>query len=265
MKTHTIVVDPKAPQADVIGKAVEALRRGGLVAFPTDTLYALGADALAADAVERVLTVKGRARGKPLSVLVPSVEAIASLDVSLAAGVPDALRAFWPGPLTVVVKAGGKFPAVLTGATGTVGLRVPAGPVAQAILAGFGRPVIGTSANKAGGGRSGRRQDRSAGHRRPDRFDPGRRARGAGRALHGARLHGRAGPHPARRCHFPRQAGRGDRPGVSRGLGGGGCRRRPIRFEQPRAKRGSAVVSLRQSASGEIPLEDRKIAMLDCL
>ena len=151
MKTHTIVVDPKAPQADVIGKAVEALRRGGLVAFPTDTLYALGADALAADAVERVLTVKGRARGKPLSVLVPSVEAIASLDVSLAAGVPDALRAFWPGPLTVVVKAGGKFPAVLTGATGTVGLRVPAGPVAQAILAGFGRPVIGTSANKAGG------------------------------------------------------------------------------------------------------------------
>ena len=151
MKTHTIVVDPKAPQADVIGKAVEALRRGGLVAFPTDTLYALGADALAADAVERVLTVKGRARGKPLSVLVPSVDAIASLDVSLAAGVPHALRAFWPGPLTVVVKAGGKFPSVLTGATGTVGLRIPAGPVAQAILAGFGRPVIGTSANKAGG------------------------------------------------------------------------------------------------------------------
>jgi len=151
VKTHTIVVDPKAPQADVIARAVEALRRGGLVAFPTDTLYALGADALAADAVERVLTVKGRARGKPLSVLVPSVEAIASLDVSLAAGVPDALRAFWPGPLTVVVKASGKFPAVLTGATGTVGLRIPAGRVAQAILAGFGKPGIGTRANKPGG------------------------------------------------------------------------------------------------------------------
>ena len=151
MKTHTIVVDPKTPQADVISQAVEALRRGGLVAFPTDTLYALGADALAADAVERVLTVKGRARGKPLSVLVPSVEAIVALDVSLATGVPDALRAFWPGPLTVVVKASGKFPTVLTAATGTVGLRIPGGPVAQAILAGFGRPVIGTSANKAGG------------------------------------------------------------------------------------------------------------------
>lgn len=151
MKTHTIVVDPKAPQADVVAHAVAALRRGGLVAFPTDTLYALGADALTADAVERVLTVKGRARGKPLSVLVPSVEAIASLDVSLAAGVPEALRAFWPGPLTVVVRAGGKFPVVLTGATGTVGLRVPGGRVAQAIVAAFGGPVIGTSANKAGG------------------------------------------------------------------------------------------------------------------
>ena len=151
MKTHTVVVDPKAPQADVIGQAVEALRRGGLVAFPTDTLYALGADALAADAVERVLTVKGRARGKPLSVLVPSVEAIAALGVSLTEGVRDVLRAFWPGPLTVVVKASGKFPTVLTAATGTVGLRIPAGAVAQAILAGFGKPVIGTSANKAGG------------------------------------------------------------------------------------------------------------------
>jgi len=151
VKTHTIVVDPKTPQADVISQAVEALRRGGLVAFPTDTLYALGADALAADAVERVLTVKGRARGKPLSVLVPSVEAIAALDVALTAGVRDVLRAFWPGPLTVVVKASGKFPTVLTAATGTVGLRIPAGAVAQAILAEFGRPVIGTSANKAGG------------------------------------------------------------------------------------------------------------------
>lgn len=151
MKTQTIVVDPKAPQAVVIGQAVAVLRRGGLVAFPTDTLYALGADALAAAAVERVLTVKGRARGKPLSVLVPSVEAIASLDISLAEGVPEALRAFWPGPLTVVVKASAQFPTALTAATGTVGLRVPGGPVAQALLAAFGGPVIGTSANKSGG------------------------------------------------------------------------------------------------------------------
>jgi L-threonylcarbamoyladenylate synthase len=151
VKTHTIVVDPRTPQAEITRKAVETLRRGGLVAFPTDTLYALGADALSPDAIERVLTVKGRARGKPLSVLVPSVEAVDALEVALTPHLRDLLHRFWPGPLTVVVKATSRFPAILTGATGTVGLRIPGGAVAQALLAGFGGPVIGTSANKAGG------------------------------------------------------------------------------------------------------------------
>jgi L-threonylcarbamoyladenylate synthase len=151
VKTHTLVVNPTDPQPDVIRQAAEALRRGGLVAFPTDTLYALGADALAAEAVERVLAVKGRSRGKPLSVLVPSVDAIAALEVSLTDKLRDVLRTFWPGPLTVIVKATGRFPSVLTAATGTIGLRIPEGAVARALLAACGRPVIGTSANKAGG------------------------------------------------------------------------------------------------------------------
>jgi L-threonylcarbamoyladenylate synthase len=151
VKTGTVVVDPKRPQTEVVQEAVEALRRGGLVAFPTDTLYALGADALAADAIERVLTVKGRHRGKPLSILVPSVESIVALGVSLSDGVRDLMQTFWPGPLTVVVKAPGRFPAALTAATGTIGLRIPGGVVAQSILTAFGAPIIGTSANKAGG------------------------------------------------------------------------------------------------------------------
>lgn len=151
VKTHTLVVNAAAPQPDVIRQAAEVLRRGGLVAFPTDTLYALGADALAAEAVERVLTVKGRSRGKPLSVLVPSVDAIAALEVPLTDGMRTLLRVFWPGPLTVVMKATGRFPPVLTAATGTIGLRNPGGAVAQALLSAFGGPIIGTSANKSGG------------------------------------------------------------------------------------------------------------------
>jgi L-threonylcarbamoyladenylate synthase len=151
MKTRVMAVDPKAPQAELIAQAVEVFRRGGLVAFPTDTLYALGADALDSVAVERVLAVKGRAHGKPLSVLVPSIDACLALVGPLSGEVRGLLEAFWPGPLTVVVKASAKFPAVLTAATGTVGLRMPGGPVAQRLLAAFGRPVIGTSANKAGG------------------------------------------------------------------------------------------------------------------
>lgn len=151
MKTRVIQVDPTRPQPEVLQQACEVLRRGGLVAFPTDTLYALGANALDPTAIERVLTVKGRHRGKPLSVLVPSVEAGAALAANLPNGVQELMRAFWPGALTVVVKASSNIPSVLTAATGTVGLRMPAGAVAQAMLTAFTQPVIGTSANKAGG------------------------------------------------------------------------------------------------------------------
>ena len=151
MKTRVIQVDPKAPEAEVIKQACETLRRGGLVAFPTDTLYALGGNALDPKAIERVHTVKGRHHGKPLSVLVPSVEAAAGLATRLPDGVRDLMRASWPGALTVVVKAAPSIPGVLTASSGTVGLRMPAGAVAQALLTAFGGPIIGTSANKAGG------------------------------------------------------------------------------------------------------------------
>ncbi len=151
MKTRVVQVDPKTPQAEVIKQACEDLRRGGLVAFPTDTLYALGGNALDPKAIERVHTVKGRHHGKPLSVLVPSVEAAAGLAARLPDGVRDLMRAFWPGALTVVVKAAPSIPGVLTASSGTVGLRMPAGPVAQALLTAFAGPIIGTSANKAGG------------------------------------------------------------------------------------------------------------------
>ena len=150
MKTRVTQVDPKSPQLEVVQQACEVLRRGGLVAFPTDTLYALGANALDPAAIERVLTVKGRHHGKPLSVLVPSVEAGAALAASLPDGAQALMRAFWPGALTVVVRASAKIPSVLTAATGTVGLRMPAGAVAQALLAAFAGPIIGTSANKTG-------------------------------------------------------------------------------------------------------------------
>ncbi|HSB72746.1 MAG TPA: L-threonylcarbamoyladenylate synthase [Candidatus Methylomirabilis sp.] len=151
MKSRVLTVDPTAPQADVIRQAREVLSCGCLVAFPTDTLYALGGSALQRDAIERVHIVKGRHHGKPLSVLVPSVEASEALAAGLSDGVRDLMRAFWPGALTIIVKASPSLPTLLTAATGTVGLRMPGGAVAQALLSAFGGPIIGTSANKAGG------------------------------------------------------------------------------------------------------------------
>jgi L-threonylcarbamoyladenylate synthase len=84
-------------------------------------------------------------------VLVPSLEAAQELAEHLPESVLTLMRAFWPGPLTIVVPASGRLPKALRAATGTVGLRMPGGVVAQAVLAAFGGPIIGTSANKAGG------------------------------------------------------------------------------------------------------------------
>ncbi len=151
MKTRVVQVDPKHIQPEVMQQACQVLRRGGLVAFPTDTLYALGANALDPTAIERVHTVKGRHHGKPLSVLVPSVEAAADLAAGLPDGVRSLMQVFWPGALTVVVKASPKIPAMLRGVAGTVGLRMPAGSVAHGLLTAFAGPIIGTSANKSGG------------------------------------------------------------------------------------------------------------------
>ena len=151
MKARVIQVDPRIVQPEIMQQACEALRRGGLVAFPTDTLYALGANALDPAAIQRVQTVKGRHHGKPLSVLVPSAEVAAELAAGHAGGARSLMQVFWPGALTVVVKASSKIPSVLRGTAGTVGLRMPAGPVAQALLSAFAGPIIGTSANKSGG------------------------------------------------------------------------------------------------------------------
>jgi L-threonylcarbamoyladenylate synthase len=150
MKTRLVSVDAKTPQPEIVRQACDVLRTGGLVAFPTDTLYALGANALDPDAVERVFTIKGRHHGKPLSVLVGSLEAAAKLGL-LSDPIRALMGAYWPGPLTVVVKATAAVPAALAAATGTVGLRMPAGAVAQALLEASGMPIIGTSANKSGG------------------------------------------------------------------------------------------------------------------
>jgi L-threonylcarbamoyladenylate synthase len=143
-------VNAATPEPQVLQHASDVLRTGGLVAFPTDTLYALGANALDPEAIERVFTIKGRHHAKPLSVLVGSVEA-ASVLCDVSQEIRAVMQTFWPGPLTIVVKASSRIPSVLTAATGTVGLRMPAGTVALGLLAAFGGPIIGTSANKAGG------------------------------------------------------------------------------------------------------------------
>lgn len=131
-------------------RAAGWLREGRLVAIPTETVYGLAADAADPDAVRRVFAAKGRPADHPVIVHLPDA---GSLD-GWADDVPDGARrlaaAFWPGPLTLVLKRGPRVDDVITGGQSTVGLRVPAHPVAQALLKRFGGALAAPSANRFG-------------------------------------------------------------------------------------------------------------------
>jgi len=133
-----------------VARAAGALARGGLVAFPTETVYGLGADATNDDALRRLYAVKGRPSQHPVIVHLASVDALDQW----AASVPDVARELaarcWPGPLTLVLPAAPRVSRVATGGLDTIGLRVPAHPVARALLDAFGGGVAAPSANRFG-------------------------------------------------------------------------------------------------------------------
>jgi len=146
-----------------IRRAAEVIRRGGLVAFPTETVYGLGADALSAEAVARIFEAKERPRGNPLIV---HLAAAASLETVAARVTPlarEAAARFWPGPLTVVLPRGAAVPLITTGGLDTVAVRVPDHAVARTLIQFAGRPIAAPSAN-----RSGRPSPTSALHVRED-------------------------------------------------------------------------------------------------
>jgi L-threonylcarbamoyladenylate synthase len=145
---------------DDIVRATNLLALGELAVYPTDTVYGLGADAIAADAVERVFDRKGRSRDDPLSMAVPDVDA--ALDHVDATEREEAfMREFLPGPVTVVVERESHVPDVLTAGRDRVGVRIPDHDVALELLAEFA-PVTATSANRSG----------EANARHPDDLDP---------------------------------------------------------------------------------------------
>ena len=141
---------PHSPLSPALAQAVRVLRAGGLVALPTETVYGLGADAEQVAAVERIFATKGRPTSHPLIVHVARSEAMARW----AADVPSAARVlaerFWPGPLTLVLRRGARVPLAVTGGLDTVALRVPAHPLALALLEAFGGGIAAPSANRFG-------------------------------------------------------------------------------------------------------------------
>src|SRR5277367_4872555 len=131
-----------------IKKAGEILRSGGLVVFPTETVYGLGANALDAAAVAKIYALKGRPATSPLIVHVGSVEQARELAAEWPAEAERLAREYWPGPLTIVVAKKAAIPDGVTAGLATVGLRMPNHPVALALLREAGVPIAAPSANR---------------------------------------------------------------------------------------------------------------------
>lgn len=136
------------PTAAEINHAASLLRAGRLVAFPTETVYGLGANALDAEAVARIYTVKRRPPTSPLIVHIAAMEMIDSLAADWPAAADHLARSFWPGPLTLVVRKQPAVPPVVTANLPTVAIRMPAHPVAQALIRAAGIPLAAPSANR---------------------------------------------------------------------------------------------------------------------
>ncbi|HEX2826269.1 MAG TPA: L-threonylcarbamoyladenylate synthase [Burkholderiales bacterium] len=133
-----------------IAKAVKVLKSGGLVAFPTETVYGLGGDASNVDAVKKIYTAKGRPRNHPLIVHLARVEQVSQWAQVFTSTAQLLAERYWPGPLTLIVKRAPHVNDLVTGGQDTVALRVPSHPVARALLEAFGGGVAAPSANRYG-------------------------------------------------------------------------------------------------------------------
>jgi L-threonylcarbamoyladenylate synthase len=135
-------------EPELLVRAGEIIRKGGLVAFPTETVYGLGANALDSRAVDRIFEVKGRPASSPLIVHVDSADMARSLASEWPAVAGELARAFWPGPLTLVLPKQQRIPDNVTAGLQTVGLRQPNHPVALALIREAGVPIAAPSANR---------------------------------------------------------------------------------------------------------------------
>ena len=147
---NIVAVDPKAPDPLVISQAADLLRRGDIVAFPTETVYGLGGNALEESAVRRIFEAKGRPSHNPLIVHVASIEAARALTKGWSESAERLARKFWPGPLTLVLPKAVEVPDLVTAGLPTVGIRVPRHPVTFALLTAVELPVAAPSANRSG-------------------------------------------------------------------------------------------------------------------
>jgi L-threonylcarbamoyladenylate synthase len=150
MATDLVEIDPENPEPKAIERAAAAVRRGKVVAIPTDALYTLVADPFNLRAVSDVFRAKGREIHRSLPLLVADVMAAEDLASELNNRFFILARRFWPGPLTIIVPASARVPLKVTGNTGRLALRQPRSKTANELIAALNQPLIATSANISG-------------------------------------------------------------------------------------------------------------------
>jgi L-threonylcarbamoyladenylate synthase len=150
LTAETLLIHPDEPESELIDQVVANLNRGNVVALPTGTFYGLAVDPVNLRAVERIYDLKTRARHKPLSLLIAEVAQANELARQLDSAFDRLAERFWPGPLTLVVRAGSKLPLRVTANTGNLALRVPEAAIPRAVVKRLGLPITATSANLFG-------------------------------------------------------------------------------------------------------------------
>lgn len=145
MNRKIIKADPAG-----IRKVGRVILQGGVAAFPTETFYGLGADARNEEALQKIFQLKGREENKPLLLLIGDRDWLSGLVRNIPPVAGRLMEKFWPGPLTLVFEASPRLSALLTGGTGTVGVRLSPHPVAQTLIQAVGRAITATSANLSG-------------------------------------------------------------------------------------------------------------------
>jgi L-threonylcarbamoyladenylate synthase len=149
MRTPIVKIDPSHPEI-TFSRCRDVVRAGGIIVYPTDTLYGLGADPKNPDAVRKLFTIKGRQADQPILVLIRDENEVRDWAADITPRAKELMKKFWPGPLTLVFKAKPEVIAELTGGAGTIGLRVPGNALTRQLLASLGIALTGTSANIAG-------------------------------------------------------------------------------------------------------------------
>lgn len=150
MNTKIIKIDKDKFEAKELEEAIHILRKGGLVAFPTETVYGLGADALNEEAAKKIYTAKGRPSDNPLIIHIADKKALEVLAGEVPKVAEQLIDAFWPGPLTIIFKKSDKVPMGTTGGLNTVAIRLPEEPISHALIKESGVYIAAPSANTSG-------------------------------------------------------------------------------------------------------------------